>query len=167
MMAKNLPAKLVFKRVEQSIEIKQPQPTKVIDEAYKEFFKALFKIKDKEVHRRVIQAVNGQELTCAKCANTISMNGLPSPNIGQMKSTQTLAKDFEFLEKTNSSTNTNRTTSPSNDCFILNKIQLGRAKRKFEPYAVKAERDEPCIIPNKINYLRHNYEPDSLLVSNK
>lgn len=181
-MAQKQPIKFACQRIEQPLIVKSDRkPTiitnvqkKPIDDAYKEFFASLFKIKDKDVQRRVLQAVNGQHLTCANCANKIQSNGSSSHNKCAEQSTtctQTLAKDFEFLAKVNSSpkrngTCTNAATANNNgECFILNKIQLGRAKRKIEPYAVKAER-EKCVAPrNKTSYLRYNYEPDSILVS--
>lgn len=175
-------------------------PDKVQINEYKDLFAALFKIKDKEIHRRVLQAVNGQNLTCANCANKIQVNGSSSKKTPTTFSfaTQTLDKDFDFLAKINNkprhvattisttsriaATTTSNSNSVSNinnvkkpnvenvkktnvECHLLNKIQLGRARRKFEPYAIKIEK-EKCIIPdNKVNYLRQNHGPDSLLVS--
>lgn len=177
MMEQKLPTTLTFRRIEKPLDAKSDKSTVIkttkdkvqFDDAYKEFFASLFKIKDKDVQRRVLQAVNGQNVTCANCANKIQSNGLSTQKYSENSSmfTQTLAKDFEFLEQINSSPKRNGTISTNRnaECFILNKIQLGRAKRKFEPYAVKAER-EKCVIPsNKMSYSRYNYEPDSLLVS--
>lgn len=179
MMAQKLgaPMKFTFKRIEKPLNEKSDKATVItnqkdkvqIDEAYKEFFASLFKIKDKDVHRRVIQAVNGQNLTCTNCSIKIEPKGFS----GQKKTetpttfsvaTETLAADFEFLDKINSSSKTNGTTTTNNgECVTLNKIHLGRAKRKFEPYAVKTEREMRAIPSDKISYFQ--CEADSLLVS--
>lgn len=167
-MALKIPTKLILKCVDKPTTTNSIVKEK-IDQAYKDLFASLFKVKDKDVQRRVLQAINGQNLTCANCANTIPTNGISTQETNKNKATsatQTLTKDFEFLDRVNSVPKTSPTSraSSSSDCS-LNKIQLGRAKRKYEPYAVKTEH-EKCIIPNKkVNYLRYNYEPDSLLVS--
>lgn len=165
---------LTFKRIEKPL-IDSNKVTVItnkqklqIDDAYKEFFASLFKIKDKDVQRRVLQAVNGQNLTCADCANRIqskvsTIKKNPEHPTTFNSSTQTLDKDFEYLEKINISPKTMnniKTNNNNRECFMLNKIQLGRARRKFEPYAVKMK-TEKCIIPNN----KMKYEPDSLLVS--
>lgn len=178
MMAKSCPIKFTFKRVEKSTNDKSDKLTVVtktvkVDEAYKEFFASLLKIKDKDVQRRVLQAVNGQNLTCANCANKIEPKAMLNQKHPENRSqySQTLNKDFEYLENVNRSSKTNGTINKAtngNECYILNKIQLGgRAKRKFEPYAVKEAKEEKCDKNGKVNFLQYNNEPvsDSLLVS--
>lgn len=178
-MAARIPFKLTFKRVEKHLHPEMnkvtvtPNKQKIqIDDAYKEFFASLLKIKDKDVQRRVLQAVNNQNLTCANCANKIQSKGVtvsenaPTTPVSFSFATQTLDKDFEFLKKINSSPKSMNTTGTitnnnNTECFMLNKIQLGRPKRKFEPYAVKTEREEGVTSNNKMS----RYEPNGVLVS--
>lgn len=173
MMAQKVPVKLSFTRTILPVEVdtqkRVPTKNKVqLDDAYKDFFASLFKIKDRDVQRRVLQAVNGQNITCANCANEIQSNKSPAPNKSTNSfsiGTQTLARDFGFLERVNSSPKATATMKPSTECHLLNKMQLGRARRKVEPYAKKTE-DDKCVEPNKKeSILRYKYEPDSLLVS--
>lgn len=180
-MAQQIPIKIVYKPIYKPLELKSTTDapklstfkTPIIDEAYKAFFASLFKIKDKEVHRRVLQAINGKNITCAMCASQIpninKTNNVISPKQDASSkfsfATQTLDKDFEFLQKINAPKTNDISTS---ECVVLNKIQLGRAKRKFEPYAVKSEdiKIEPASNGiNKLNYLANNLSSDSLLVS--
>lgn len=180
-MSQNVPIKLTLTRIDKPIRTQSANTTLIVNkdkvqiDEYKEFFASLFKIKDKDVQRRVLQAVNGQNLTCANCANKIeaSVPSVVKQSARPSTFTQTLAKDFEFLEKINRtskrfatmSTTSNSSNDRSSTDSALNKIQLGRTKRKFEPYAVKIDK-EKCIVPDsKKSYLQQKHEPDSILVS--